>query len=202
MGLGRELTHQKDPGERTTYAPVAADLGKTVRIRVTGKSSAGTTVCTLLSTQLIQTETLTSAKPTVTGQLSVGSTLTASTGTIFTYQGLCNNAAIFGAASSTYRVADAGKNLSVKVTGTNPGYTTAAQTSSQTAAVPTPAPEPVIVPPTPTITATSVVAHHCPRRSASGHPARSPSPTSGCAAAPRPPGPHTPGSHRLHLHGR
>ena len=85
----------------------------------------------------------------------VGASLKAAAGdwfptpTSFSYQWLRDGKAISGATKSTYTLvaADVGKKISVKVTGSKAGYTTASKTSAQTAAVaaapkPTPTPEP------------------------------------------------------------
>ena len=81
--------------------------------------------------------------PTITGTAKVGSTLTAVPGTwgpapvTLTYQWKANGVAIVGATASTYKpvAADAGKTLTVTVTGTKTGYTTASKTSAATTAV-------------------------------------------------------------------
>lgn len=80
-----------------------------------------------------------SATPTVAGTLAVGSTLTAkvgawTTGTTLSYQWYADGAVISGATKSTWKLASAqkGKQLSVKVTGKKPGYTTVAKTSAKT----------------------------------------------------------------------
>ena len=54
-----------------------------------------------------------------------------------TYQWKANGVAITGATATTYKpiAADAGKTLTVTVTGTKTGYTTAAKTSTATAVV-------------------------------------------------------------------
>ncbi|WP_426323971.1 hypothetical protein [Microbacterium sp. E-13] len=76
--------------------------------------------------------------PTISGTAKVGSTLTANTGTwsptptTFAYQWLRNGTAISGATSATYKLvtADAGKSLTVKVTGSRNAYRTITKTSA------------------------------------------------------------------------
>ncbi|MFC0681869.1 hypothetical protein ACFFGH_28890 [Lysobacter korlensis] len=87
-----------------------------------------------------------SPTPTISGTRAVGSTLTAKPGTwlwtstgapsapSFGYQWYRNGAAISGATSSAYRLSvwDAGKRVTVRVTGRKTGYATTARTSSPT----------------------------------------------------------------------
>ncbi|MBH0130591.1 cell wall-binding repeat-containing protein [Salinibacterium sp. NK8237] len=86
------------------------------------------------------------AAPAISGTAKVGETLTAqpkattwlpSTGVTFTYQWKANGTAISGATGSTYNVAAAelGKKISVTVTGSLAGYTSAAATSPTTSSV-------------------------------------------------------------------
>ena len=83
-------------------------------------------------------------KPTVTGVVSVGKTLAATTiawspaPVTLVYQWLRSGTSIGGATFATYPVsdADAGHSLSVVVTGTKPGFASAAATSAATVAVP------------------------------------------------------------------
>lgn len=86
--------------------------------------------------------TLTVGTPTVTGKAVVGATLTAkpgtwTKGTAFSYQWMRDGAPIRGAVTATHRLtaSDAGTRISVRVTGTLTGYTTAAKTSAATAKV-------------------------------------------------------------------
>lgn len=81
--------------------------------------------------------------PTIAGTAKVGSALTASAGAwtpapiTLTYQWLRAGVAITGATASRYTLvaADAGKRISVTVTGTRSGYTKLTKASAQTAAV-------------------------------------------------------------------
>jgi len=79
--------------------------------------------------------------PTVTGTNKVGYTLTAAAGTwspapvTLNYQWYRSGAAITGATAATYKLtaADAGKTLTLRVTGRKTGYTSTAKTSAPTA---------------------------------------------------------------------
>ncbi len=87
---------------------------------------------------------LVSAVPTVNGEATVGSTLTADPGTwgpqpvALTYQWLRDGVPIADAEDQTYVVsqADAGARLAVAVTGAKDGYASSTVTSAETAAVP------------------------------------------------------------------
>jgi hypothetical protein len=94
--------------------------------------------------------------PTITGTTKVGYTLTAVPGTwgpapvTLQYQWKANGVVVIGATAATYKLtaAQAGKALTVTVTGTKTGYTTASKTSAPTAAIAAgslgPAPVPTI----------------------------------------------------------
>jgi hypothetical protein len=145
----------------TLVVPVSA-LGKTITVTVTG-SKTGYTPVTLTSspTASVAAGTLTGPTPTITGTAKVGSTLTGHAGTwtpspvTLTYQWKANGASISGATASTYKISgsDAGKKITVTVTGSKTGYTTVAKSSASTAAV---APG-TLTSPTPTITGTAKV---------------------------------------------
>ncbi|WP_423494747.1 cell wall-binding repeat-containing protein [Microbacterium esteraromaticum] len=94
------------------------------------------------NTALGNTGCLSASTPRISGSATVTSRLTASpgtwtSGTTFRYQWLANGAAISGATGSTLSVTAgmAGKRLSVRVTGSNSGYTTRTMTSASTAVV-------------------------------------------------------------------
>jgi 5-hydroxyisourate hydrolase-like protein (transthyretin family) len=128
-----------------TYKPVAADAGATLTVTVTGsKSGYVSAATTSTATVMVTGGVLTAAPvPTVSGATKVGQTLTAVAGAwapapvTVTYQWLRSGAVIPGATASSYKLtaADAGKALSVKVTGTKTGFTTVAKTSTATAAI-------------------------------------------------------------------
>ena len=99
---------------------------------------------------------LKASTPKITGTLAVGSTLKAQPGkwtakTKFTYRWLRDAVAIGKATKASYKLtsADAGKQLSVEVTGKRSGYTTVSRTSVATPKV--------VSAPTPTISGTAVV---------------------------------------------
>jgi putative cell wall-binding protein len=81
--------------------------------------------------------------PTIAGTAQVGHTLTAHSGTwgpapvTLAYQWLRGGKAIAGATKSTYKLvaADAGATVSLRITGSKPGFAAVAETSAPTAAV-------------------------------------------------------------------
>ena len=129
---------------RSTYALTAADLGKTMTVKVTGsKATYATTAKTSAATAAVVAGTLTAATPTISGTKAVGYTLTAVPGTwgpapvTLAYQWFRSGAAISGATASTYKLTatDRTTTITVRVTGTRSGYTSTARTSAATTAV-------------------------------------------------------------------
>ncbi|UKA50782.1 carboxypeptidase regulatory-like domain-containing protein [Arthrobacter sp. FW305-123] len=127
-----------------TYSLTAADLGKAMTVRVTGTKAGFTTAAkTSAATAAVAVGTLTAPVPTVSGTVKVGSVLTAVPGAwgpapvTLAYQWFRSGVAVTGATAATYSLtaADLGKTMTVKVTGTKAGFTTAAKTSAATAAV-------------------------------------------------------------------
>ncbi|WP_230118948.1 carboxypeptidase regulatory-like domain-containing protein [Arthrobacter sp. Bi83] len=127
----------------STYKPAAAVIGKALTVTVTGSKAGYTSLAkTSAITAKVAAGTLTAPVPVITGAAKVGSTLTA-TGTwgpapvTLKYQWKANGIAITGATASTYKPATTvlGKTLTVTVTGSKAGYTTAAKTSAVTAKV-------------------------------------------------------------------
>ncbi|MEA2309270.1 MAG: large repetitive protein, partial [Thermoleophilaceae bacterium] len=135
----------------STYEPTAADVGSTIVVLVTGTNGLGSS-----SSQSSPIPVVTvglpanTDRPTVTGELVPGSTLTADPGTwtgpgpiTYDYQWQrCdvdghNCVDIVGATDSTYQVSntDAGHAIRVEVTAKNPGGSTP-QTSEDTDPVP------------------------------------------------------------------
>lgn len=121
-----------------TYMLVAADAGRTMRVRVTATNADGSASAQSEQTAAVQPETLSAAPkntalPTITGIARVGQALTASQGswsgnpTAYAYQwqrcdvdvALC--VSVVGATGSTYgvRLADLGYRLRVSVTARN-----------------------------------------------------------------------------------
>lgn len=128
----------------STYKPAAAVVGKTISVTVTGsKAGYNTAAKTSALTARVAVGTLTATVPRITGTAKVGYTLTAVPGAwgpapvTLKYQWKANGVAITGATASTYKPAAAviGKTISVTVTGSKAGYTTAARTSALTARV-------------------------------------------------------------------
>ena len=150
----------------STYKPAAADLGKTITVTVTG-SKAGYTTAEKTSAAtapvVAADQVLTAPAPAITGTAKVGSTLTAVPGiwapspVTLAYQWKANGAAISGATASTYKLAaaDLGKAITVTVTGSKAGYTTAEKTSAATA--PVVAADQILTAPAPAITGTAKV---------------------------------------------
>ncbi|MEA5115990.1 MAG: FlgD immunoglobulin-like domain containing protein [Propionicimonas sp.] len=129
---------------KSTYTVVAADKGTKMSVKVTGSKIGYTAVTTTSkATAKVVAGTLTAATPKISGAAKVGSTLTVKPGTwkpapvTFTYQWLRAGKVIKGATKSSYKLvkADKGTKVSVKVTGTKPGYTTASKASKATSKV-------------------------------------------------------------------
>lgn len=146
----------------STYTVTAAEAGKALTVTVTGSKPGYATVATTsVATAVVPTGTLTVGTPTISGTAKVGQQLTAATGTwaptvvTFGYQWNRAGVAIAGATASTYTLvnADAGKTITVTVTGSKTGYTTVAKTSPGTAVVT----GGTLTAPTPTISGTAKV---------------------------------------------
>lgn len=121
-----------------SYKIVAADAGKALSVRTKGARS-GYTPVTVASAALTVPRVLTvPSKVALSGTRTVGSTLTAAPGTwspspvTLRYQWLRDGSAIRSATSKTYKLgsADAGHEVSVRVTGSKSGYTTVSRTSA------------------------------------------------------------------------
>lgn len=127
----------------STYRLTTGDLGKTIKVRVTGKRTGYLTASrTSGSTAAVAKGTLTGASPTISGTRKVGHTLRAvpgswTGGSALRYQWLRSGVAIKGATASSYRPAanDVGRRLAVRVTGSKAAYTTLSKTSGPTAGV-------------------------------------------------------------------
>jgi hypothetical protein len=123
----------------SSYKLTSSDAGSAITVRVVGSKSGYTSVG-MTSAPLSVRKVLTTKTPTISGTAAVGKTLTAKSGTwgpgkvTLKYQWYRSGTAISRASSSTYRLvaADAGKKITVKVTGSRSGYTTASKTSSAT----------------------------------------------------------------------
>ena len=117
-----------------TYVLQAADVGGTLRVRVTATNAAGTASATSAATALIATVPSNTGRPSIVGAAILGSTLTASAGAwigsptpTFAFQWERCDAAgngctpLAGATSQTYAIqaADEGATLRIHVTGSN-----------------------------------------------------------------------------------
>ena len=153
-----------------TYAPTTADVGKTLRVTVTGTNSEGTSSAASQATAVIPPAPVNTEAPAITGTTKVGETLTATTGTwtgagiVYTRQwqrcsaGSCT--AITGATGATYKLtaADAGKFVRIVITATNDDGVTSlpsamagpvdalADAAPNSAPSPTPTPTPTVTP--------------------------------------------------------
>jgi hypothetical protein len=134
----------------TTYTLVQDDHATTIRVKVTGTNTAGSSSAESAQTTEIQYLPINTGAPTITGTASTGQTLTAGNGTwdafpsslTFTYQwqrcsspGTCSN--ITGATASTYLLAsgDVGMTIRLQVKAANTVGTSAAANSSETSTV-------------------------------------------------------------------
>lgn len=128
---------------KSSYTPVAADVGKKLSVQIRGYSEGGSWISRTTAATAPVAGTLVAPTPTVSGTAKVGSKLTAvpgswTSGTSLSYQWLANGVAISKATGSTFTVTSAqrGKTITVKVTGTKSGYTTVPKTSAPTGKVP------------------------------------------------------------------
>ena len=142
----------------STYTLVAADEGKTVKVRITFTDDAGNdeSLTSAPTATVTASNTPATGEPTITGTAQVGETLTANTTGIadsdglinanFTYQWLADDTDITDATGSTYTLAaaDEGKTVKVRVTFTDDRGHQETVTSTATAAV-TAAPSPLTV---------------------------------------------------------
>ena len=147
----------------TSYAVQASDAGSKLSVKVSGLRTGYTVTARTSAT----TATVANARfqtvpaPAIRGTTKVGATLTASAGTWkptptrLAYKWFRGGKAIAGATKSTYAVrgADAKAKLTVAVTATRVGYTTATKTSHATGAVTAG----TLSAPTPTISGTAKV---------------------------------------------
>lgn len=129
---------------KATYKLKAADSGKKISVKATGKKTGYTTASkTSGKTKAVAKGTLSAAKPKISGSAKVGKTLKVKTGkwppssTKVSYQWKRNGKKISGAKKSSCKVkaADKGKRISVTVTGKASGYKSKSVTSSSTAVV-------------------------------------------------------------------
>ena len=127
--------------EGATYVPVETDRGQSITVIVTA-SSAGyvdKTSAPSAATAKVAIGTMSPTTPTVSGTRAVGKTLTAitsgwPTGTRLTYQWYRSGIAISHATNSTYltSASDYKHTITVRVSGSLSGYTSASRTSHST----------------------------------------------------------------------
>ena len=122
---------------KTTYTITLEDFGKKITFTVNGTKPGYVTVSKESSKATVSAGSLTSTTPKITGTAKTVSVLKATTsawtkGAKITYQWLANGVAIKGATSSSLKLASShkGKKISVKVTQSALGYTTASKTSA------------------------------------------------------------------------
>ncbi len=166
VDLGYQWLRGSDPipGETgPTYTLTTDDIGSTVSVTVTGTkpgytSQSRTSDPTTAITPAVLTQT---PVPTISGTTQFGETLTADPGSWepavvdLAYQWLRDGEVIAGAEASTYSLTldDLGATISVKVTGSKPGYAPVTVESAATAAI---TPATLTATPTPVLTGSAV----------------------------------------------
>lgn len=113
------------------------------RVSVTVSAPDGSDAATSLPTAPVTVGTLGAVTPTISGSAKLGATLTASPGTwmpspvTFTYRWRANGVDIAGATGKTLKIATTqiGKRITVTVTGSKVGFTSAQRTSAPTPVV-------------------------------------------------------------------
>ena len=126
------------------YTPGTGDLGAKITVKVTGsKSGFPTASKTSGGTDSVTRGPLSAPEPTISGTRKVGSTLTAVPGTwgpapvTLAYKWYRSGTLISDETRATYklRASDAGRTITVKVTGSKSGYPSAIKTSAATASI-------------------------------------------------------------------
>lgn len=128
-----------------TFTLTSAQLGKSIKAKVTAhKPDWASGSATTKSTAKVVAGTIKdTSKATISGTTRVGSTLTAKVGTWsttglkYSYKWYANGTTITGATSSTLKLSSShrGKAITVKVTASKAGYTSASSTSAATAKI-------------------------------------------------------------------
>lgn len=126
-----------------TYTPTGSDNGSPISVRVTGSATGYQAASTTSDPTTIAAGDFTTALPTISGVATVGQTLSAEPGSwvpgtvTFSYQWLRTGLPIATATGSAYTLtqADLHTTVSVRVTGTAPGYTPVSRTSISTSPV-------------------------------------------------------------------
>jgi len=128
---------------KTKYTLVAADALANISVRVTGSKTGFTSVVTTSEASAVAKGVIVGKTPKITGTAKVGRTLTAAVGTwrpsgvTMKYQWYKNGVKISGAQKKTFKVrsGDAGKKITVRVSGSKTGYTSLAYVSAAKKAV-------------------------------------------------------------------
>lgn len=138
-----------DGATARSFVPTAAQLAKTMTVRVTSTKAGYATLAeySAPTAPVAQGALVNTVAPTVSGTALVGITLRATAGTwtptgvAFSYQWLRSGVPIAKATGSSYLLtaADRGTTVAVEVTGSKAGYTNLKATSKATAVVKTPA---------------------------------------------------------------
>ena len=120
-----------------SYVLTPGDFGRNVCVEVTGALAGYATVSKASAQVKVAAGLMMINTPKVSGTAKSGNTLKVTTsawvkGSKITYQWLSNGAVIKGATSSSLKISSAlkGKKISVKVTQSATGYTTATKTSA------------------------------------------------------------------------
>jgi len=128
--------------QSTTYRLTAAEIGKKLTVKVTGSKTSYPTTAKLSAATATVLGVFAAPTPVISGTARVGQTLLASAGAwtpagTRTFQWYASGVAISGATSSTLKLAaaQAGKTITVKVTGKKTNYVTLTKTSASTSAV-------------------------------------------------------------------
>lgn len=123
-----------------SYTPGAAQNGKTLTVKVTGRKTGYGTTSRASAGVTVKAGVFTAATPKITGQVRTGATVSVSRGTwtpaasSYRYQWRVDGAAIRGATSSQYTIPSTygGRKLSVTVTGVRTGYASKSVSSATT----------------------------------------------------------------------
>jgi hypothetical protein len=130
---------------KSTYMLVAADLGAVMSVRVTGSKAGYSSVSKVSAgtAKVLAAVAVSGPAPSISGTVRVGKVLTVRPGTwqpapvTLAYQWLRDGAVIGGASKSTYALsaADLGAVISVRVSGSRPGYASVVRVSKATSKV-------------------------------------------------------------------
>lgn len=125
-----------------SYAPKAADRGARLSVEVTASAPELDTVTKTSATVTIGSGSLSGATPRISGMAKIGKKLRVragawTAGTRLSYQWYLNGKAVRGATKAGFKIPKAakGKKVSVRVTGTQPGYAKLVKTSRATSKV-------------------------------------------------------------------